>query len=343
LEIIVVNDGSSEASSNGVFEGIEGVVKIRKTNGGLSSARNAGIRAAAGDYLLMLDADDKIHPDYIATAVRALENNPALSYLTCHAQNFGVLSEPYIPVGFVPALMPYLNTDGKCANVYRREVFAACGGYDEALISYEDWDLLLTIHEHGLEGDVLPAEFLLYRRHFDSMVFTVANPRRVELVQQLMLKHRGFLEKDAPMIAVLLAGLWQWQSIRADNALERAATILAQEPWRVQTMEISDLRADHVRQINELRAESAREINKLRAEHAQEMSKSQAEHARDISELRAEQALKFKHLRVQQVYANGLPVRTSELKFMLRKYLKRKLRPLGPIPRGDANKASERG
>jgi glycosyltransferase involved in cell wall biosynthesis len=217
LEVVVVNDGSSDNLSNEVFEKVEGVVKVRKENGGLSSARNAGIRAATGDYLLMLDADDKIHPEYIATAVTALENNPQLSYLTSHAQNFGVFTHPYLPIGFVPALMPFLNTDGKCANIYRREVFERCGGYDEVLVSYEDWDFLLTINEHGLEGDVLPAELFFYRRHYDSMVFQVADPLRAELIQYMMLKHHKLVEKHSQTMALVLTGLWKKEEIRAEQ------------------------------------------------------------------------------------------------------------------------------
>jgi glycosyltransferase involved in cell wall biosynthesis len=241
LEIVVVNDGSTDAISNAVFEAIVGVVKVRKANGGLSSARNAGIRAATGDYLLMLDADDKIHPDYIPTAVRALDNNPGLSYLSCHAQNFGVYTNPYLPVGFVPALMPYVNTDGKCANVYRREVFAACGGYDEIMVAYEDWDFLLTLHERGLEGDVLPSEFLFYRRHRDSMVFTVADPQRATLIQYMILKHRKLLEKHSQMMVVVLAGLWKQTEITAEKLAEKVATLsaaLAQENAPVRTKEV---------------------------------------------------------------------------------------------------------
>ena len=133
------------------------------------------------------------------------------------------------------------------------------------------------------------------------------------------------------MIAVLLAGLWQWQAIRADDALERETKLAAAEPGRIQALEISELRREHARQTKELRAEHTRQTNELRAECA-----------REIGELRAEHALKLKQMRVQQVYANGLPVRTSEMKFMLRKYFKGKLQSLMPPPRSPAE-ASERG
>jgi glycosyltransferase involved in cell wall biosynthesis len=331
LEIVVVNDGSTEAASNEAFEATEGVVKIRQPNRGLGAARNAGIKAATGEYVLTLDADDKIHPDYIASAVAALENNPSLSYVTCHAQNFGVLDELYIPVGFVPALMPFLNTDGKCANVYRREVFAKCGGYDESLVSYEDWDFLMTLHDHGLEGDVLPVELFLYRRHYDSMVYTVADPKRMELIQQLMLKHRGLLNEDPKLIAVLLAGLWMWQAIRSDAALKREARLLQEETWKVQQEEIKELQGKLDRETDALQRKHADGVSRLRAENDQRRNELLAQHERQLGELRAQQAQALKDMRVQQIYSNGVPVSTRDMKFMLRKYLKRKLGPLGRL------------
>jgi hypothetical protein len=222
LEIIVVNDGSSNPAANEVYERTEGVVKLCKANGGLSSARNAGIRIATGDYVLMLDADDKIQADYIRVAVEALENNPSLSYVTCHARLFGAVNCAWVPVGFVPEAMLIQNTGGCCANVYRREAFAACGFYDETMAAFEDWDFLLKLAEHGLEGDVLPEEYFLYRRHPDSMLVSVAQPRRIELIQHLMLKHPRLLEQHASDIAVVLAGLWKQEEIRTE-ALRKAA------------------------------------------------------------------------------------------------------------------------
>ncbi len=218
IEIIVVNDGSSTAEANEAFDQLQGVVKVNKPNGGLSSARNAGIAAASGKFILPLDADDKIHPEYIRLGVETLMNNPELAYVTCHAHNFGAFENAYIPLGYVPELMPFINTDGKCANLFRKSVFDRCGGYDEMMPSYEDWDFLITLHENGLQGDVLPDELFFYRRHFDSMVYATANRMRTQLIQYMLIKHEKAWKLYASEMAIVLAWLWKETEKRDEYA-----------------------------------------------------------------------------------------------------------------------------
>lgn len=217
IEIVVVNDGSTTSEAVQAFDRIDGVVKISKSNGGLGSARNAGIAASSGQFILPLDADDKIHPDYINIGVEALANNPELSYVSCHAHNFGAFESSYIPIGYVPELMPFMNTDGKCTNLFRRSVFEDNVEYDEIMSSYEDWDLLLTLNEKGYKGDVIPKELFFYRRRYDSMVYTIANKQRVELIQYMMTKHQKLWEDFAPTMAIVLANVWKNMEIAYEN------------------------------------------------------------------------------------------------------------------------------
>ena len=225
IEIVVVNDGSSTEEANRVFENLDGIIKLRKTNGGLSSARNAGISASNGDFCLPLDADDTIHPEYIERAVTALLNNEKLAYVSCHAQNFGELDGAYIPIGYVPELMMFMNTDGKCANLYRRQVFEQCGGYDEIMTSYEDWDFLINLYENGFQGDVLPDELFNYRRHFDSMVYQTANRQRSDLVQYMMMKHQKALQENSSDMAIVLSRLWKETEMNYEFALQQVANL----------------------------------------------------------------------------------------------------------------------
>lgn len=215
-EIIIVNDGSTDDRTNQIFEQLTGVIKVNKLNGGLSSARNVGIAASTGEFILPLDADDKIHPNYIDLAVQALINNTDLSYLTCYTKNFQAFENTYIPVGFVPELMLILNTDGKCTNLYRKTAIASVNGFDEEMISYEDWDFLISLHENDLHGDVLPLELFYYRRSYDSMVYTVANPKRAQLIQYMLFKHSKLFAVNAEAIAQHLVQLWKQREIEVE-------------------------------------------------------------------------------------------------------------------------------
>lgn len=221
IEIIVVNDGSTTELANECFEKLTDVTKVSKKNGGLSSARNAGIAVAKGEFILPLDADDLLEPTYISTGVEALVNNPELGYVSCHARNFGELVNAYVPLGYVPELMLFINTHGKCSNLFRKEVFVQCGGYDEMMNSYEDWDLLITLDENGVQGDVLPDEFFKYRRHYDSMVYVTANRQRSDLIQYMMIKHTKALEKYASQMAIILSRLWKETELNYEFAQQQ--------------------------------------------------------------------------------------------------------------------------
>ena len=88
FEIVVVDDGSTDDSAN-VAEavlrectvyGVECKGKvIRKANGGVSSARNAGILAAKGEYIAFLDGDDLWHPEYLETLHQLILDYPNAS------------------------------------------------------------------------------------------------------------------------------------------------------------------------------------------------------------------------------------------------------------------------
>ena len=78
VEIIVVDDGSDSC----YFNELEGIKTIRKRNGGVSSARNRGLREAKGDYIVFIDSDDLVTPDYIEQIFKAIESEPDTVYIS---------------------------------------------------------------------------------------------------------------------------------------------------------------------------------------------------------------------------------------------------------------------
>jgi glycosyltransferase involved in cell wall biosynthesis len=81
LEIIVVDDGSDEAETLDIlkaYKNVSGIRVLRKSNGGVSSARNAALDVAKGDYVLFLDADDYLEANALGAMVAAAESTGAV-------------------------------------------------------------------------------------------------------------------------------------------------------------------------------------------------------------------------------------------------------------------------
>jgi SAM-dependent methyltransferase len=150
-EIIVVDDGSDKSPA-AILANFPGVVLLRKNNGGLSSARNAGLRKARSEYITFLDADDRLKANAIAAGLACFREHPdaVMVYGGHHRisadgkrlgdDNYRALSDdPY--ADFLSG-----NIVGMHATVlYRREIVEAAGGFDEGLPMCEDYDLYLRL------------------------------------------------------------------------------------------------------------------------------------------------------------------------------------------------------
>src|SRR5215208_7256201 len=83
FEIIVVDDGSPDDTSE-VAEHYPEVRLVRQENQGLSAARNAGLARSEGEYVVFLDADDRLLPEALKTGVECLEAHPECAYVYGH-------------------------------------------------------------------------------------------------------------------------------------------------------------------------------------------------------------------------------------------------------------------
>ncbi|MTD46238.1 glycosyltransferase [Conexibacter sp. W3-3-2] len=195
IETIVVNDGSFRPEDLEVLARVAsrpGVRVVSQANAGLGAARNFGVSQAAGKYVLPLDSDDLIVPEFVGRLVEVLERRSELAYVGTWVQYvdedgvpFGGDSDGYMPLGNSVGLIHRSNVGGVCTSLFRRAVFQSGLRYDEELTSYEDWMLLREMHDRRLVGAIVPERLFHYRIRTASMTRQVARPRLARLEGEL--------------------------------------------------------------------------------------------------------------------------------------------------------------
>ncbi|MBT6957817.1 MAG: glycosyltransferase family 2 protein, partial [Opitutae bacterium] len=87
-ELIVVDDGSTDQTVDAIQQDYPSVNLIEQENKGVSAARNAGIRAASGEWIALLDSDDEWLPGKLNSQMNALESHP--EYRLCHTEEIWI-------------------------------------------------------------------------------------------------------------------------------------------------------------------------------------------------------------------------------------------------------------
>lgn len=158
-EVIVVDDGSEDGTSE-VAKAFP-VRLVTQKNRGTSATRNAGIAATEAEYIVCLDADDKLHRDYARTAAGKDD------IVGTVVQRFGASRNVIRRSKTHPTCADFVDRNYLLSGaMFRREVWEAVGGFDESLREFEDWDFWTRATHLGFTVTNLSGRPLyFYRKH----------------------------------------------------------------------------------------------------------------------------------------------------------------------------------
>ncbi|MDE6250278.1 MAG: glycosyltransferase [Alphaproteobacteria bacterium] len=207
FEIIVVNDGSTDLESQKILHNMKKpkTTIIHQENMGLVGARNTAIKHAHGKYILPLDSDDKISPDFLEKASDYLDQNPDAGIVGGQTEFFGTKSGIW-DMGTYSYLQMLRVNILVCSHMFRRDDWETVGGYNPNMkYGLEDWNFWLDILSLGRKVHQFDQVMFYYRKHPDSMITTIQKERHHQMVMQVIENHIDVYKKH-PLIMQRLSG-----------------------------------------------------------------------------------------------------------------------------------------
>jgi hypothetical protein len=234
-EIVVIDDGSTD-NTREIMGRFPATRYFRQRNAGQAVGRNTGIRRSNGDYLVFLDADDRLLPDALQVGLNDLTTHPECAFVSGHYRHIGVDGEslptpdlPCVAEDHYEALLRTNYIGMPATALYRREVFEHVTGFDASVTGCEDYDLNLRIirrfpthcHEHVV------AE---YRRHGSSTSRDL--PRMLAAAVTVARRQRPHVRGNEKHLTAYEAGIRFWQDYFGTPLARELPSQLSASEWR---------------------------------------------------------------------------------------------------------------
>jgi Glycosyl transferase family 2 len=176
IEIIVVDDGSTDETP-AVLRQFEGTIHtVRPERRGVSAARNVGLAEARGEFIVFLDADDLLVPGGIAAQVALMNDRPDIDAVFGGWYSYDVMSEvisrhhsSFRDDDVLPRLLRGSIVATPSAVMLRRAAVRALGGFDTSVSYTADWEMWFRLAKHGRRFGRVTASVATYRIHPRSM------------------------------------------------------------------------------------------------------------------------------------------------------------------------------
>ncbi|MCU1222648.1 MAG: glycosyltransferase family 2 protein [Edaphobacter sp.] len=207
VEVIVVNDGSTDGTLAVAGEFGDRVRVLDRLNSGVSASRNVGISTAATDWVALMDHDDLWEKEHLANLARAIARRPDAD--VCYSGGRELIPDPATGVFYPAEVMPFSSEAElprmlmeRCAFIpsataLRRSTVLAVGGFDSRYVNLQDWELWLRLFHHGAKFIHTPEVTLLYRVHLASRTHNALKTLKhsVGVVEQHVLPHFSAFER----------------------------------------------------------------------------------------------------------------------------------------------------
>ncbi len=193
VQVIVVNDGSSDETLTVAQSYGERVRLVDQENRGLAAARNAGLRIATGEFVNFLDADDWLDPDFLRHQAEAIQSSSSSVFVgewtLCNVEAKPLTHGEFVVPGDAYRFLLGGNRMPCQSLTARRTAVEGIGLFDESLKAYEDWDLWLRLAAAGHHFAAAPKARVFYRRHEGTMSRDIE--RMLGAARKVLEKHRG--------------------------------------------------------------------------------------------------------------------------------------------------------
>lgn len=232
IEIIAVDDGSTDDSPELIDSYGSRVIAVKQSNGGVASARNAGRLRARGNFVAFLDQDDWWLPEKVEKQVRLFLSDQRVGLVHTAVKHYdevtGAFVEPLNPNAHPEELVGscydrLLSGNAICNSsvMVRRELLDAVGGFNTEICgnTVQDYDLWLRLAEESAFAYV-PEELMVFRLHPGQGTWN----RRQMLTQEIRLlegRPSQPARADSSLLAARLAALWYELGIAHLDASER--------------------------------------------------------------------------------------------------------------------------